>query len=81
MPHFSRLSLEAQVLHLPSLSKKVWVKRGDILNAGLSAEKLLMANLRVASLVGVDLANAALKGCRIYGVSAWGVQLDSGRAS
>ena len=34
------------------------------------------ANLRVANAVETNFANANLTGCRVYGISAWGLKLD-----
>jgi uncharacterized protein YjbI with pentapeptide repeats len=44
--------------------------------ANLSGANLFEANLAYASLVEVDVTNADLTGCRIYGVSAWGLKLS-----
>jgi hypothetical protein len=42
----------------------------------LSKANLVLANLQSAMLINTDLTGADLTGCRIYGVSAWGLQLD-----
>jgi hypothetical protein len=44
--------------------------------ADLSRADLRGADLSYASLVDVDITNADLTGCRIYGVSAWGLKLS-----
>lgn len=44
--------------------------------ANLREADLGEANLRGARLVGTDFASADLTGCRIYGISAWGLKLD-----
>jgi hypothetical protein len=58
------------------------VLRGVILNgANLDGAKLINANLtkavlRGTVLIGTNLAGADLTGCRIYGVSAWSLNLE-----
>jgi hypothetical protein len=42
----------------------------------LSGADLRGANLNSATLVEVDLPGADLRGCRVYGISAWGLKLD-----
>jgi uncharacterized protein YjbI with pentapeptide repeats len=46
--------------------------------ANLSGADLSEADLRRAAMVETDLSNADLTGCRIYGVSAWGLKLSAG---
>jgi hypothetical protein len=48
-----------------------------LIGANLSGANLSGANLQIAALVNTDLAGADLTGCRIYGVSAWRLNLDS----
>jgi uncharacterized protein YjbI with pentapeptide repeats len=50
--------------------------RAILIRANLSGAILIGADLAYASLVGVDITNADLTGCRIYGVSAWGLKLS-----
>jgi Pentapeptide repeats (8 copies) len=45
--------------------------------AGLSRANLYRADLQAATLVGTDFSGAELNDCRIYGVSAWRLKLDS----
>jgi uncharacterized protein YjbI with pentapeptide repeats len=47
--------------------------------ANLTDAKLIAANLTRASLVQTDFIRADLAGCRIYGVSAWGVKLEGAK--
>jgi uncharacterized protein YjbI with pentapeptide repeats len=79
----SRANLANANLHKADLSK---AKLGganlggaDLSKASLRGADLSGANLIHATLVGTDLANAALTGCRIYGVSAWGLNLDGAK--
>lgn len=73
-----------------SKSRMSWAPT-DLSGADLRAVRLCGANLREARLVGVDLSDAdlteavlnranlekaILKGCVVYGVSAWDVKLD-----
>ena len=44
--------------------------------ANLDGANLDGANLQSAVLIGTTLSNANLTGCRIYGISAWDVQLE-----
>jgi len=49
----------------------------DLGRADLSGANLSGADLMIATLVDTDLTGADLTGCRIYGVSAWSLKLDS----
>jgi uncharacterized protein YjbI with pentapeptide repeats len=49
----------------------------NLSGANLSGANLSGANIEGAILVNADLRSADLTGCRIFGVSAWRVQLDS----
>jgi uncharacterized protein YjbI with pentapeptide repeats len=49
----------------------------DLSWANLSGANLTKADLTHATLVDVDITNANLTGCRIYGVSAWGLNLSA----
>jgi hypothetical protein len=51
----------------------------DLFRANLGMSDLRRANLQGASLVNTDVTRADLTGCRIYGVSAWGVKLESAK--
>jgi hypothetical protein len=63
------------------------LRRADLNGANLSQADLFWANLREASLCGADLETATLvntdltgadlTGCRIHGVSAWRLKLES----
>jgi hypothetical protein len=46
--------------------------------ANLSGANLAFGNLRRAELVGTNLVDAVLTGCRVYGISAWNVKLSEG---
>jgi uncharacterized protein YjbI with pentapeptide repeats len=50
--------------------------RAHLSEANLSGANLSGAHLSEASLVDADITNANLTGCRIYGVSAWGLKLS-----
>jgi len=51
------------------------LSRADLSGANLGSAKLNRADLSYARLVDADITNADLTGCRIYGVSAWGLKL------
>jgi hypothetical protein len=53
--------------------------RADLTEANLSGVNLTMAHLAGASLIDVHLRNADLTGCRVYGVSAWNLDLEGAR--
>jgi uncharacterized protein YjbI with pentapeptide repeats len=58
------------------------LSRADLSFADLSRATLIDAMLRGANLeharfVNTNLSNASLEGCMVYGVSAWGLTLDS----
>jgi uncharacterized protein YjbI with pentapeptide repeats len=79
----SRANLGGANLHKADLSKAklsgTKLSGADLSKASLSGADLSGANLIHANLVETDLANAALTGCRIYGVSAWGLNLDGAK--
>jgi uncharacterized protein YjbI with pentapeptide repeats len=54
------------------------LSEANLSKASLNGANLTGADLRSATLVDTDLRGADLTGCRIYGVSAWGLLLDSG---
>jgi len=51
--------------------------RTDLSGADLTDADLSLACLIGATLVGTNLTRANLKGCRVYGVAAWNVQLEA----
>src|SRR5262245_22851881 len=53
--------------------------RADLTEANLSGVNLTMAHLAGASLIDVHLRDADLTGCRVYGVSAWNLDLEGAR--
>jgi uncharacterized protein YjbI with pentapeptide repeats len=48
----------------------------NLSKANLSEADLSRANLMGASLLDADIRGVRLTGCRIYGISAWGLKLD-----
>jgi uncharacterized protein YjbI with pentapeptide repeats len=50
--------------------------RANLAMANLRGANLVGADLSYASLVDADITNADFTGCRIYGVSAWGLKLS-----
>ena len=52
------------------------LNRANLAGANLAGATLVGANLIRAVLVEADFADALLNGCKIYGVSAWGVKLS-----
>jgi hypothetical protein len=57
------------------------LSRADLSGANLSGTNLVEADLRgadliLANLVEADLTDADLTGCRIYGISAWGLKVS-----
>jgi uncharacterized protein YjbI with pentapeptide repeats len=52
------------------------LKEANLNSANLSVANLNKADLTRATLVGTNLEKAILTDCRIYGISAWDVQLD-----
>jgi len=51
----------------------------DLSRANLSRANLSRANLMNAHLVETNFENTALMGCRIYGISAWGLKLQNAK--
>jgi uncharacterized protein YjbI with pentapeptide repeats len=49
----------------------------DLRDALCGEADLRGANLEHASLVNTDFTNANLSGCRVYGIAAWNLKLDS----
>jgi uncharacterized protein YjbI with pentapeptide repeats len=49
----------------------------DLTTANLTEAILSGANLQTVTLVKTDLTGADLTGCRVYGISAWDLKLDS----
>jgi uncharacterized protein YjbI with pentapeptide repeats len=56
---------------------KANLEGADLNHANLSDANLRGANLSRAILVKTNLTNTLLRDCRIYGISAWDVQIDS----
>ena len=52
--------------------------RNNAVDAWLDRNVVHPRAYNLASLVDVDITNADLTGCRIYGVSAWGLKLNDG---
>jgi uncharacterized protein YjbI with pentapeptide repeats len=52
------------------------LKGADLQEANLSRADLSRADLEFAILIDTDLTEADLRGCRVYGVSAWRTKLD-----
>ena len=53
------------------------LSEADFRKTDLSRAQLTAANLETALLVGARLKEADLTGCRVYGISAWDVDLES----
>jgi uncharacterized protein YjbI with pentapeptide repeats len=53
--------------------------KADLSGADLSRAELSGANLTQSRLVKTNLSEAGLSSCRIYGISAWDVQLDKAK--
>jgi uncharacterized protein YjbI with pentapeptide repeats len=51
----------------------------QLIGVNLSGADLTLASLRYARLVDANLSQACLKGCAIYGISAWNVNLTEAR--
>jgi len=56
--------------------KRAQLTRANLTGAFLSNANLFEANLHAAQLIDTALNNAILTGCRVFGVSAWGVDLS-----
>jgi uncharacterized protein YjbI with pentapeptide repeats len=50
--------------------------RADLIGANLFRADLSEADLQFAALVEADLTGADLTGCRVFGISAWGLKLE-----
>jgi len=57
--------------------KEADLSEASLMNANFSGADLSGANLESALLVKTDLTGADLIGCRVHGVSAWRLKLDS----
>jgi len=66
--NLGRADLSEANLHEADLSG------ADLWGANLSGANLTGADLEYTSLVKINVENAKLKGCRIYGISAWDVR-------
>jgi uncharacterized protein YjbI with pentapeptide repeats len=51
----------------------------DLSGANLRGANLTGADLQYANLVDADLSDTNLTGCRIYGISAWGLNLEGAK--
>jgi uncharacterized protein YjbI with pentapeptide repeats len=51
----------------------------NISRADFTGADLRKANLRITNAVETNFTNADLTGCRVYGISAWGVKLDGAK--
>ncbi len=67
-------------LRLANFSKAdlrgAYLSRADLWGTDLSEANLTGANLTGATLIGTNLSRAILVDCSIYGIAAWGIQLD-----
>lgn len=70
LANLSRANLSGAIINRSSLL------RANLQEANLSNADLNYVDLREAILLGANLAKARLKYCYIYGISAWGVQLE-----
>lgn len=52
------------------------LSEADLSKADFREAKLLRSNLRRATLVNTNLSKANLTDCRVYGISAWDLELD-----
>ena len=52
------------------------LERANFYRASLVRAHLAGANLTTAAFVGTDLRDADIRGCRVYGLSAWDVKLE-----
>jgi uncharacterized protein YjbI with pentapeptide repeats len=48
----------------------------NISRVDLEGADLTEADLKIANTVETKFANVILTGCRVYGISAWGLKLD-----
>jgi uncharacterized protein YjbI with pentapeptide repeats len=89
-PDLSMADLSGEDLYLRDLSKvnlyranlsmanliRADLSLANLTGADLSEADLSGADLTQASLVETDLENTDLTGCRIYGISVWGIKLN-----
>ncbi len=59
--------------------KGAHLSRADLWGTDLSEADLTGADLSGATLINTNLSRATLVDCSVYGISAWGVQLDGAR--
>jgi hypothetical protein len=62
-------------LHTANLSGAILIA-ANLRHTKLNKADLSGANLEAAILIDTDLRGADLTGCRIYGISAWGLKID-----
>jgi uncharacterized protein YjbI with pentapeptide repeats len=68
-------NLREAKLHAATVTEAI-LSGADLGRADLSGADLIATDLVEAQLVRTDLRRATLVGCKIYGISAWGVQLE-----
>jgi Pentapeptide repeats (8 copies) len=78
--NLSNLELDETNLTEAVLSRAILTRanltKADLTEANLKGANLVEADLEKATLVETNLKGADLTGCRIYGVSTWGLILD-----
>ena len=78
--NLSEANLSEAYLSFANLSETnlcdAYISDTELSYADLSRADLRRADFTRAALVGTNLTNAILKDCKIYGISAWDVQLD-----
>jgi uncharacterized protein YjbI with pentapeptide repeats len=78
--NLSRAGLNGAFLWEANLSEadlsRASLRKADLSGANLGGANLRAADLQQVVLVESDLTGADLTGCRIYGVSAWGLKLE-----
>jgi uncharacterized protein YjbI with pentapeptide repeats len=81
--HLSEAGLFRSNLHSADLSKAdlgwAHLDAADLTSANLTGANLSKAWLINATLVNTNLTDADLTGCRVYGVSAWGLKLEKAK--
>jgi hypothetical protein len=76
--YFERTDLQAA--HMPGANlTDANLRQVDLSGANLSRADLTRADLTQAKLVKTDLKGATLTGCRIYGISAWSLELEGAK--
>lgn len=76
--YFDRSDLQAA--HMPGAHvTDASLRQVDLSGANLSGADLSGADLSLAKLVDTNLKGATLTGCRIYGISAWNLELEGAK--